>query len=51
MTEQEYKEKLQVREQLSQLDRLRVLEYEVLQIKEQLKRSKEILHVEGSSYK
>jgi hypothetical protein len=29
MTEQEYKEKIQVREQLSQLDRLRVLEYEL----------------------
>lgn len=28
MTEQEYKEKLQVREQLSQGDRLRLLEYE-----------------------
>ena len=28
MSEAEYKEKLQVREQLSQFDRLRVLEYE-----------------------
>jgi hypothetical protein len=37
MTEQEYMDKLQVREQLSISDRLRVLEYEVQQLIEDKK--------------
>ncbi len=34
MNEQEYLDKLKVRQQLSQFDRLRVLEYEVNELKE-----------------
>jgi hypothetical protein len=36
MTEQEYKDKLAVREQLSQSDRLRLLEYEFGKLMERL---------------